>query len=270
MGELDGVRIGVTAERRADDLIGALVRYGAQVRHAPTITIVALDGDPQLRRGTEDVLAERVGFTAVTTGAGFRGWLDAAEGWGRKDELLHALSASRIFARGPKAVGALRGAGLREEYSAPGESNEELFGALTTAGVAGARVAVQLHGTTLPEFLDPLAAAGASVVSVQPYRWHSPPNTAPVFSLIDDVLSGELEALVFTSAPAATNFLTLAAESGRGAELRAALRDGATVCACVGPVTAAPLEAAGIRTVQPERQRLGALVKLLVSDLGGG
>jgi uroporphyrinogen-III synthase len=39
------------------------------------------------------------------------------------------------------------------------------------------------------------------------------------------------------------------------------------VCACVGPVTAAPLEEAGVRTLQPERQRLGALVKLLVTTL---
>ncbi|MEU3627077.1 uroporphyrinogen-III synthase, partial [Amycolatopsis coloradensis] len=46
----------------------------------------------------------------------------------------------------------------------------------------------------------------------------------------------------------------------------AALR-GPVLCACVGPVTAAPLEAAGVPTVQPERQRLGALVKLLVAEL---
>ncbi|WP_020662408.1 uroporphyrinogen-III synthase [Amycolatopsis benzoatilytica] len=269
MAELDGVRIGVTAERRADDLIGALERHGAQVRHAPTITIVPLADDPDLRRATEDVLAAPVEFTAVTTGAGFRGWLDAAESWGLRDSLLTALGPSRIFARGPKAVGAVRGLGLREEYSAPGESNEELFGALAAAGVADARVAVQLHGATLPEFTEPLAAAGALVLAVQPYRWHSPPEREPVFSLIREVVAGELAALVFTSAPAATNFLNLADDSGHGEELRAALREGAVVCACVGPVTAAPLEAAGVRTIQPERQRLGALVKLIVSRYGG-
>jgi len=264
MAELDGVRIGVTAERRADDLIGALERHGALVRHAPTITIVPLADDPDLRRATEDALAAPVGFTAVTTGAGFRGWLDTAEGWGLRDSLLTALGSSRIFARGPKAVGAVRGLGLREEYSAPGESNDELFGALTAAGVAGARVAVQLHGAPLPEYTEPLAAAGASVLAVQPYRWHSPTDREPVFALIRGVLAGDLDTVVFTSAPAATNFLNLADESGHGDELRAALRGGTVVCACVGPVTAAPLEAAGIPTIQPERQRLGALVKLVV------
>ncbi|WP_290053864.1 uroporphyrinogen-III synthase [Amycolatopsis solani] len=262
MGELSGVAIGVTAERRADDFIAALERYGAEVRHAPTITIVPLDADPELRAGTEAVLAEPVAFTVVTTGAGFRGWLDAAAGWGLREPLLDRLRESRIYARGPKAVGAVRGAGLRESFSAESESNAELFGAVAAAGVEGARVAVQLHGTPLPEHTSVLA--GASLVEVQPYRWYSPPDVGPVHSLIDAVVAGELGALAFTSAPAAANFLALARSYGRYEAVVTALR-GPVVVACVGPVTAAPLEEAGIRTIQPDRQRLGALVKLLVT-----
>ncbi|MFJ1761710.1 uroporphyrinogen-III synthase [Amycolatopsis sp. NPDC088138] len=268
MGELSGVTIGVTAERRADDFIEALERYGADVRHAPTITIVPLDADPELRAGTEELLASPVGFTAITTGAGFRGWLAAADSWGLRDRLLTALGESRIYARGPKAVGALRGAGLRESFSAASESNAELFGALAEAGLEGKRVAVQLHGTPLPEHTSTLEQAGARLVAVQPYRWYSPPDVTPVHGLIDAAVTGELDALAFTSAPAAANFLTLARDHGRYDELLTALR-GPVVCACVGPVTAAPLEEAGVRTLQPDRQRLGALVKLLVTTLSG-
>jgi uroporphyrinogen-III synthase len=267
MGELSGIAIGVTAERRAEDFIAALERYGAEVRHAPTITIVPLDADPELRAGTEAVLAEPVDFTVVTTGAGFRGWLDAAEGWGVRQPLLDRLRESRIYARGPKAVGAVRGAGLRETFSAESESNAELFEAVAAAGVLGQRVAVQLHGTPAPEFTAPLVEAGAWLVEVQPYRWYSPPDVTPVHDLIDAAVAGELGALAFTSAPAAANFLALARSHGRYDELLAAMR-GPLVCACVGPVTAAPLEEAGVKTLQPERQRLGALVKLLVTALG--
>jgi uroporphyrinogen-III synthase len=266
MGELSGIAIGVTAERRAGEFIAALERSGAQVRHAPTITIVPLDADPQLRAGTEAVLAAPVGCTVVTTGAGFRGWLDAAEGWGLRERLLDHLRESRIFARGPKAVGAVRGAGLRESFSAESESNAELFGAVAAAGVAGERVAVQLHGTPLPEHTALLVEAGASLVEVQPYRWYTPPDVRPVHDLIDAAVAGELDALAFTSAPAAANFLSLASSYGRYDELLAAMR-GPLVVACVGPVTAAPLEEAGVKTLQPERQRLGALVKLLVTTL---
>ncbi|MEU7785919.1 uroporphyrinogen-III synthase [Amycolatopsis sp. NPDC049159] len=265
MGELSGIAIGVTAERRAEDFIAALERYGAEVRHAPTITIVPLESDPALRSATEAVLAEPVAFTAVTTGAGFRGWLDAADGWGLREPLLERLRESRIYARGPKAVGAVRGAGLREFFSAESESNAELFGAVASAGVEGARVAVQLHGTPLPEHTELLT--GASLVEVQPYRWHSPADVAPVHELIDAAVAGEVAALAFTSAPAAANFLSLARSYGRYEAVVAALR-GPVVVACVGPVTAAPLEEAGISTLQPDRQRLGALVKLLVATLG--
>ncbi|MEV6624034.1 uroporphyrinogen-III synthase [Amycolatopsis sp. NPDC051106] len=267
MGELSGIAIGVTAERRAEEFIGALERHDADVRHAPTITIVPLDADPELHAATLKTVMSPVDITVVTTGAGFRGWLDAAEGWGLRQPLLDRLRESRIYARGPKAVGAVRGAGLRETFSAESESNAELFEAVAAAGVLGQRVAVQLHGTPAPEFTAPLVEAGAWLVEVQPYRWYSPPDVTPVHDLIDAAVAGELGALAFTSAPAAANFLTLARDYGRYDELLTALR-GPLVVACVGPVTAAPLEEMGVETLQPERQRLGALVKLLVTTLG--
>jgi uroporphyrinogen-III synthase len=267
MGELGGVTIGITAERRAEEFITALERSGATVWHAPTIRIIPLPDDTLLRTATEDVLAEQVDFTAITTGAGFRGWMEAADGWGLRTRLLASLSGARLFVRGPKGVGAVRGAGLREEFSAPEESNLELFGRLCEAGVDGRRVAVQLHGSPLPEHTGALRSAGARVVEVQPYRWHGPANPALVYELIEGVIAGKVQALAFTSAPAAANLLSLARDAGRSEALVSALK-GDLLCACVGPVTAAPLEAVGVETVQPERQRLGALVKLLVAELG--
>ncbi|MBK1788962.1 uroporphyrinogen-III synthase [Prauserella cavernicola] len=266
MGDLGGVTIGITAERRAEEFIGALERHGATVWHAPTIRIVPLSGDERLRSATEVVVADGVDLAAVTTGAGFRGWFDAAEEWGLAERLHDTLAAARLYVRGPKAKGAVRGRGLTERWSAPEESNRELFEHVLDQGVRGSRVAVQLHGQPLPEFTDRLRAAGAEVVELQPYRWQWPADLEPAYRLLDGVLAGEVDALAFTSAPATANLLTLARERGVHAEFVAKL--GAdVVCACVGPVTAAPLTELGIPTRQPDRQRLGALVKLLAADL---
>ena len=90
----------------------------------------------------------------------------------------------------------------------------------------------------------------------------------PAHRLLDGVLGRKVDALAFTSAPATANLLSLARQRGSYDELVRALR-GDVVCACVGPVTAAPLTDIGVPTLQPERQRLGALVKLLVAELGG-
>jgi len=266
MADLAGVVIGVTAERRAEEFIGALERNGATVAHAPLIHIVPLPDDTQLRAATERVLAEGVDILAVTTGAGFHGWIEAAQGWGLGDALLAVLARARVFTRGPKGKGAVRGHGLTEEWSAPQESNRELFGHLLGDGVSGKRIAVQLHGSPLPEFTDALAGAGAVLVEVQPYRWEWPADLGPAHRLLDGVLEHRVRALAFTSAPASSNLLHLAWQRGSYDELLTALR-GDVLCACVGSVTAAPLEAAGVRTVQPARQRLGALVKLIVAEL---
>ncbi|NKQ57468.1 uroporphyrinogen-III synthase [Amycolatopsis sp. K13G38] len=267
MGDLTGVTIAVTAERRAEEFIGALERNGAVVRHAPLIHIVPLPDDTMLRAATENVLAEGIDALAVTTGAGFRGWLEAAEGWGLSDRLLEVLSRARIFTRGPKGKGAVRGSGLTEYWSAPEESNRQLFRHLLESGVAGKRVAVQLHGSPLTEFTSALADADARLVEVQPYRWEWPADLAPANELVDGVIERKVRAVAFTSAPASANLLSLARERGAYDELLGALK-GDVVCACVGPVTAGPLTAAGVPTLQPERQRLGALVKLLVAELG--
>ncbi|WP_235999307.1 uroporphyrinogen-III synthase [Qaidamihabitans albus] len=264
---LNGVTIGITAERRAEEFIGALERHGATVWHAPTLRIVPLPDDERLRAATEEVLAEDVDLAAITTGAGFRGWVEAAEGWRLAGRLLDSLGRARLFVRGPKAKGAVRGPGLAETWSAPGETNRELFDRLAEEGLRGKRVAVQLHGAPLPEYTDALRAAGATVVEVQPYRWQWPADLAPAYRLLDGVLGGEVRALAFTSAPATANLLTLARERGCLDELLAVLEEKVT-CACVGPVTAAPLTELGVPTIRPERQRLGALVKLLVAKLG--
>lgn len=292
MAELDDVAVGVTAERRSGEFIDALERRGASVWHGPTLHIVPLADDDRLRAATDDVVARGVDLVAVTTGAGFRGWLSAADGWGLGDALTGVLSRARLFVRGPKAVGAVRGHGLAEEWSSPEESNRELFAHLLEQGSGrqgsgrqglegrgfegqgsgrrgfeGCRVAVQLHGQPLPEFTDPLREAGAEVVEVQPYRWQWPADLGPARRLLDGVLDGRLDALAFTSAPATANLLRLARDDGRYDEVLARLGTD-VLCACVGPVTAAPLVDAGVRVVQPERQRLGALVKLLVAELG--
>lgn len=266
MGELTGVTVGITAERRADEFAGALQRHGATIWHAPTIRITPLADDESLRAATEQVLAAPPEVTVVTTGAGFRGWLQAAEGWGMGERLARALADSEIVVRGPKAKGAVRASGLRERFSPEQETNAALFEHVLARGVRNTRVVVQLHGTALPEHVDAVRAAGGELTEVQPYRWQDPADLGAVDRLVDGVVAGQVSALTFTSAPAATNLLALARDRGKTDRLIATLR-GAVLCACVGPVTAGPLEELDVPTVQPERARLGALVKLLVSRL---
>ncbi|MEY2232880.1 MULTISPECIES: uroporphyrinogen-III synthase [Streptomyces] len=267
-GPLAGFTVGVTAARRADELIALLRRRGAAVLHAPALRIVPLADDSELLAATKELIGCAPDVVVATTAIGFRGWIEAADGWGVGEELLERLRATELLARGPKVKGAIRAAGLTETWSPDSESLAEVLERLLTAGVSGRRIALQLHGEPLPGFVEALRAGGAQVVVVPVYRWMAPEDLAPLDRLLDAIVGGGVDAVSFTSAPAAASLLSRAEERGLREAVLDALR-GRLLSACVGPVTALPLQAHGVDTVQPERFRLGPLVQLLCKELPG-
>lgn len=263
---LAGFTVGVTAARRAQELGALLERRGAEVLHAPAIRIVPLADDAELHAATEELIADPPDVVVVTTGIGFRGWVEAADGWGLGEALLAALLRATLLARGPKARGAVRAAGLTDAWSPPSESTAEVLEHLLAGELEGIRVAVQLHGEPLPDFVETLCCAGARVVQVPVYRWVPPEDLAPIDRLLATVLDGGVDAISFTSAPAAASMLSRADELGLLPQLLERLRRD-VLAACVGPVTAGPLVARDVPVVQPERSRIGALVRTLAQTL---
>jgi len=263
--QLRGFRVGVTSDRRSGDLIAALERRGAQVLHAPALRIAPNDQDAELVLQTRAVIATRPEVVLVTTGYGVRRWFEVADAAGLGAELTAVLDAATILARGPKAVGAVRAAGLEDARST--DTTASMVDALLDAGLTGRRVAVQLHGYTDEVQLARLEEVSAEVLTVTPYRWVPPPTAERLLRLIEGAVRHQLDAVVFTSAPGAVATLETATAAGLGEAFAAALRDG-VLAAAVGPVTAAPLRAAGVEVVVPDRYRLGALIRLVSEELG--
>jgi uroporphyrinogen-III synthase len=261
---LSGYTVGVTADRRRDELAGLLESRGARVVLAPALRIVPIADDAELRAATRACLESPPEVVLMNTGIGMRGWLEAVEGWGLAEPLRAVLSRAYLVARGPKARAAVRAAGLQDQWSPQGESFEELVDHLTARGITGLTVAIQLHGESQPEYTEALQAAGARVIEVPVYRWAPPTDPTPLHRLVDLVTGRLVDAVTFTSAPA-VNALLHAAGTERDAVLAAFRKD--VVAACVGPVTAAPLRRYDVPTVTPARARLGALVRIIVDEL---
>lgn len=261
---LSGYTIGVTADRRRDELAGLLERRGARVVLAPALRIVPIADDAELRAATRACLETPPDVVLVNTGIGMRGWIDAAESWGLAEPLRAVLRRAYLIARGPKARAAMRAAGLHDQWSPEGESYEEVVDHLTTRGIGGLTAAVQLHGESQPEYTEALEAAGARVIEVPVYRWAAPTDPAPLHRLVDLITGRLVDAVTFTSAPA-VGALLRAAEPGSDALLDAFRTD--VLVACAGPVTAAPLRRHRVPVVAPARARLSALVRTIVDEL---
>jgi uroporphyrinogen-III synthase len=266
---LAGYTVAVTAARRREELGALLDRRGARVVYAPAIRIVPLPDDAELVAATRRVLERPVDLVVATTGVGFRGWLEAADAWHLP--LVEHLRTARVLARGPKARGAIRGGGLVDAWSPVSESSAEVLEHLLSGAegpLEGRRIAVQLHGDPLADVVAALRDAGAEVLTVPVYRWVMPEDVAPLHRLVRDVAAGSVDAVTFTSAPAAASLLAVARELGLHDDVTVAFR-GRVLAVAVGSVTAGPLDAAGIPSHQPGRARLGDLVREVVARLPG-
>ncbi|PWC08280.1 uroporphyrinogen-III synthase [Mycetocola zhujimingii] len=265
--QLEGFRIGVTSDRRAEDLIDALERRGATVVHAPTLRIAHSQHDDQLITDTREVIARRPDVLLATTSYGIRRWFEVSDAAGLGEALVDALGETAILVRGPKARGAIRAAGLNDV----GMSDEETTASLVTRAIAlfpePKTVAVQLHGYTDEKQLQRLRRAGHTVLTVAPYRWLKPDeNDERVHRLLDLIVTSQLDAVTFTSAPAVDALFGAAQFLGCYDEVIDAFRH-EVLAAAVGPVTAAPLIAVGIEPIQPDRYRMGALIRLVCEHL---
>jgi uroporphyrinogen-III synthase len=261
-----GCMVAVTADRRREELAAQLRRRGARVLEAPTLKLVPLRDDAELRAATRACIEHPPDYVVAGTGRGWRGWLAAAEAWGDARELRSALAGATVVSKGAKATAAVRAGGLRERYTAESELCGEVLDWLRARDVRGKRIAVQQYGAADPaadcDLGAELRAAGAEVVTVPVHRWDPPDDRAAVDRLIDAIERREVHAVAFTSAPGVSALLSaaVARDPRFGAErLLEALRTD-VIAACVGAISARPLHERGVPTVRPERARLSALV----------
>ena len=237
--------------------------------HGPVIRTLPLTSEIRLRTLTESVVQRAPDYVVANTGIGIRGWFSAAESWGLEEALLQALSTSQVLCRGPKAAGAVSAAGLAVSWRAPGEELQEVLEyLLEEKDVAGRRVAVQLDGSQgVGDAAERLVEAGAEVINVPVYRWTLPDDDGPALRLVEAAVSGAVQAVTFTAAPAVDNLFRLAETVDLDDSLRSAFNSG-VLAACVGPVCARAAVAQGIADpLVPSIGRLGAMVRALADRL---
>lgn len=266
---LQGCTVLLPVDRRSGELSAALERHGARVRVAPALTIIPHVDDEELIAQTSRLVADPPDVVVATTGVGFRAWMETADEAGLHDDLTAVLGRARIVARGPKARGAIQQAGFEADWVAESETAAELRDFLVAEGIEGLHVAVQHHGSGADGLDEAFEAAGARVTSLTIYRWGPPPDPEVVAASTRQVARGEVDAVLFTSAPAAREWILAAGRADALEGVASRARDGRVLVAAVGPITAGPLLDAGIDPLVPDRGRLGALVRAVVTHYGG-
>ena len=261
VGALAGLRLVSFEARRAEELATMLVRHGAEVVRAPALREEPLGPSAATLELARRLEAGEVDLVVLLTGVGTRA---LAAALADACPYLGALLArTRIVARGPKPLAALRELGVAGAHPVPEPFTwRQVLEVVDGLGVPrGGLAAVQEYGAPVPGLVDGLVHRGLRVLSVPVYRWALPEDPRPLAAAAAALARGAADVAVFTNAAQVEHLFRAAADPE-------ALRRGVAraVVASVGPVCSEALEAHGIAPdLEASPPKMGPLVVLVAA-----
>ena len=256
-------RVAIAGDRRFDDIEKLVAKQGGVALSRPMMRSAPID-DPETTEAVLRLCDEGCDWLLLVTGMGTRAMVGVADSLGRRDDLLQRMGNAKLGVRGYKTVKALKELGLKPLVEDDDGTTEGLRRMLEPYDFAGQRVAFKLHGERVPELTEWLEARGASVLEIPLYRYR-PPSDEEVRTLLNEIFSGELDAVAFTSNTQVNYLFSVAERFGQADALRDAFT-GPVQAVSVGHMTSAALLEQNVTDiVQPEHERMGAMVVTLAA-----
>ena len=261
----EGLRVLSLESRRSSEMATLIENYGGNPVSAPALREVPIESNTDALAFAGALTRGDIDLVILLTGVGTRALISMIEKVGDRAAFVAALARTRIAARGPKPVAALREVGLAPWVVALEPNTwRELLGALdekrSEFALAGARVAVQEYGASNPQLLDGLRERGALVTRVPVYRYGLPDNTEPLQDAARAVAEGRIDVALFTTSMQVVHLLAIAREHHLEQRVRDGL--GAIAVASIGPTTSEELREQGITIdIEASHPKMGFLVR---------
>ena len=252
---LDGVRVAITENRYPEQLTQLLERLGAIVLSCPLLKETPIENAAGARRFISICENTQIDYIVFYTGVG----VDLLF---REVNKPDVVARSKILARGPKAVNALKRAGLEANLIADSATTEGILATLLREPLNGKAILVQLYGQENPELSTALQKRGATVIGVSIYSYAQASETSAIEDMVQKILDKEIDAITFTSATQVP-FLFRTADLLDAVAFRKRLKKDVVV-ASVGEVTSRALRSLGVEPhVEPAESKMGPMVKAL-------
>jgi len=260
---LEGITIAIPESRFGTEFADMFQRLGAQVHLCPLTTETVLADRTSTQTFVDLAISGGLDLIIFMTGVGTNLILDEAEAIGKRQAFLESLADVRILSRGSKSTAALRKANVRIDIIPASATTEGVIEALRDHDLSGKRIAVQLYGTPNPTLCSALERRGATVIPVSVYTYSPASDLSEIELLIQDLIRGPINIIVFTSAPQVRALFETAANLDLIAGLRNSLQI-RTQVASIGEVTTRALEQYGVRPhIVPEQPKMGPMVKAI-------
>ena len=264
-GALENRTVAITEHRFENELMTLIQRHGARVVSCPLLEERRVENRSELQTFIRELIGNGFEFMVFFTGVGARFIAEEASAMGQSDQYREALKGMQVVARGTKPRSAMRKLGLGVDLAPDEATSDGLLAMFARERIDGKRIGVQLYGSPNTDFISGLEKLGAVVSIVQVYNYGPASDRKRVIGFIDELLSGEVDAITFTSAPQVESLFGMADTSGRVRQLSAAL-NGRISVAAVGEVTERALVRREIRVqILPAVPRMGPLADAIAA-----
>jgi uroporphyrinogen-III synthase len=252
--------------RRATELAALISSYGGQPVVAPALREVPLESNSAAIDFAAALMRGELDIVIFLTGVGTRALVGAIErAFPSRNAFVAALSRTKVVARGPKPLAALRELQVPVWVAVPEPNTwRELLAALDARAaeqpLEGARLAVQEYGVSNADLLAELRRRGARVTAVPVYRWALPEDVEPLKNAVTAIANGEIDVVLFTTSVQVTHLWQIAAQMGLESDVRREL--GRAMIVSIGPTTSEALRRSGLAAdLQPSHPKMGVLVR---------
>lgn len=240
---LQGRRIVVPESRELDLLVNMLERHGAIAVRCPLVSIHNVKDAAPVQAWLQRLAEGHHDSLVLYTGEGLSRLMDFAQRSGIATEVIASLRRTRKIVRGPKPAKVLRSIGLTPDVIADVPTTAGLIATLSALDLSGSCVGVQLYPGSEDVLTAFLEKAGAKADPILCYRYASEEEDERVARVIDQLVTGSIDLIAFTSTAQVRRLQEVARRFSRIAELDTAMQR--ALIAAVGPVTAQAIEDAG-------------------------
>src|SRR5215212_1890454 len=282
---LSGLTIAITGSRRASELARIVENFGGKPYIAPTVGIEANLSKPNkpIMDFINRIVKQDAEYVVFMTGPGVFSLMTLARGIGMEEALLTSLKKVTVIARSTKPQMVLRGFGIKVDFVPQENTLNGILNLLRGSDITGKTIAILWHGEEQSaKIKEELYRAGASnIIEASSYRYSFEtqkdgasilrsmgfqflaPDENKVVKLIEDVISGNIDAITFTSPPSVRDLFKIANIHHMNSSLKDSL-NGNVIVAAVGPSTKEALEENGCYVdVMPQIFKMGPMVKSL-------
>ena len=257
----NGLKVTSFESRRSKEIEKLIAYHGGTPRVAPSMKEVPVDSI-NISGFKKDLFSGKTDILILMTGVGTRMLTELMTGEYKLEAYSKALGNTKIIARGPKPVAALREIDLVPDITIkePNTWKDIVKTIDETTEIRGLNIYVQEYGISNTKFISALKERGANVNTVSIYRWELPDDINPLKEAIKSITSGGEDLVLFTSSQQIVNMFDIASKEGLKSELYDSF--GNTVIGSIGPTTSETLRSFKISVdYEPDSPKMGNLIK---------